>query len=136
VVNVDAVDEDLEDVVEPPKKCRVVGKAFESVKQMVAGVVDPVSPKKDGARPLSNPQLLVNRAEVVIKVLLPLEAKLSRLLQLLWVLHPPSFLLLRHVFLLQPQPSRSKPLARDDVIAMPSTNCRAFVVTSTRRRRS
>jgi hypothetical protein len=62
------MDDELEDVGQPPKKRRVVGNAFDSVKRLVAGVVDPVSPKKDGARPFSDPHSPVNRAEVVIKV--------------------------------------------------------------------
>ena len=60
--------EETEEIAEPPRKRRVVGKAFESVKRMVASAIEPVSPGKDGARSFPVSQSPVNRAEVVIKV--------------------------------------------------------------------
>jgi hypothetical protein len=55
-------------VVEGSKRRSGVGKAFESVKQIVSGVKGPGSPSKDGAPPLSFSSPPVNRAMVVIPV--------------------------------------------------------------------
>lgn len=56
-------------VVESPKKRSGVGKALESVKQMVVGSkAESSSGHRNGARPLLRPSNSVNRAEVVITV--------------------------------------------------------------------